>query len=106
MKILVTIPVQERHRKRFQNIAPEAEFIYRAAGETDRELVQDMDIIIGNVNPALIAGTQNLKWLQLNSAGTDGYLAEGILPPGASLTNATGRMDWPSPSICWEWCWC
>lgn len=90
MKILVTIPVQERHRKRFQNIAPEAEFIYRAAGETDRELVQDMDIIIGNVNPALIAGTQNLKWLQLNSAGTDGYLAEGILPPGASLTNATG----------------
>ena len=82
MKILVTIPVQERHRKRFQNIAPEAEFIYRAAGETDRELVQDMDIIIGNVNPALIAGTQNLKWLQLNSAGTDGYLAEGILPPG------------------------
>ena len=48
------------------------------------------NIIIGNVPPKLIKGSQNLKWLQLNSAGTDGYLDEGILPKGAMLTNATG----------------
>ena len=49
-----------------------------------------MDIIIGNVKPEKIAGTEQLKWLQLNSAGTDGYLAEGVLPKEAKLTNATG----------------
>lgn len=49
-----------------------------------------MDIIIGNVSPDKIAGTKQLKWMQLNSAGTDGYLEKGVLPEGAKLTNATG----------------
>lgn len=90
MKILVTVPVEEHHKKRLEQAAPQAVFFYRTAGEADRDLVRDMDIIIGNVSPDKIAGTKQLKWMQLNSAGTDGYLAEGVLPEGAKLTNATG----------------
>lgn len=90
MNILVTIPVEERHRKRLEQIAPQASFVYQAAAEVERDVVQKMDIIIGNVKPEKIAGTEQLKWLQLNSAGTDGYLAEGVLPEEAKLTNATG----------------
>lgn len=90
MKILVTIPVEERHRKRLEGIAPQAEFFYRSAGEVSRELVHEMDIIMGNVSPRLVAGTKRLQWMQLNSAGTDGYLADGVLPEQAELTNATG----------------
>lgn len=90
MKILVTIPVEKRHRKRLEEIAPEADFFYRAAADVSREFAWDMDIIIGNVSPERIAGTKRLKWLQLNSAGTDGYLEKGVLPKGAALTNATG----------------
>lgn len=90
MKVLVTIPVEERHKRQLECIAPHATFVYQSAGDTKSELVQEMDIIIGNVGPEKIAGTKNLKWMQLNSAGTDGYLTEGVLPKEAKLTNATG----------------
>lgn len=90
MKILVTIPVEERHKRQLESIAPHATFFYQSAKDIERDLVWQMDIIIGNVGPDKIAGTKNLKWIQLNSAGTDGYLAEGVLPKGAKLTNATG----------------
>ena len=90
MKILVTIPTEERHRKMLEAQAPGAEFLYRAAQEVTPELAHEMDIILGNVKPAVLAGTEKLRLLQLNSAGTDGYLADGVLPEKAVLTNATG----------------
>ena len=89
-KILVVLPVEERHKKLLQENAPEAEFTYCAVDKVTREQVQEATIIIGNVSPSLIKGTEKLKWLQLNSAGTDGYTVPGILPEGALLTNATG----------------
>lgn len=46
--------------------------------------------ILGNVDPSLLAGAQNLQWLQTSSAGVEGYLRPGILPENAALTNATG----------------
>ena len=90
MKILVTIPTEERHRKMLEAQAPGAEFLYRAAQEVTPELAHEMNIILGNVKPAVLAGTEKLRLLQLNSAGTDGYLADGVLPEKAVLTNATG----------------
>lgn len=89
-KILVTLPVTDKHKALFEKQAPNARFAYIPFTEVTREQVQEADIIIGNVAPALIAGSQNLKWLQLFSAGTDGYLENGVLPSGCKLTNATG----------------
>lgn len=89
-KILVVLPVEERHKELFQSKAPEAVFTYCDADKVTRELVQEANVIIGNVPAEMIQGTENLKWLQLNSAGTDGYTTPGVLPEGAFLTNATG----------------
>jgi phosphoglycerate dehydrogenase-like enzyme len=90
MRILVVIPLNENEKERLQSKLPEAEYIYTTAGEVTEELVKSADIIIGNVPPQYIKGTNKLKWLQLNSAGTDGYCEEGVMPKGAYLTNATG----------------
>ena len=90
MKIIVTLPVEERHKKYLEQGREEDTFVYASGAEVTKELVQSADVIIGNVPPAMIAGSTNLKWMQLNSAGTDGYTAEGILPADALLTNATG----------------
>lgn len=49
-----------------------------------------MDIIIGNLPKEKLNIAKNLKWLQLNSAGADVYVKEGVLPEGVILTNATG----------------
>jgi len=90
MKILVVIPLKEEEKGRLQAIMPEAEYTYVTSEELTEELVKAADIIIGNVPPKYIKGTKKLKWLQLNSAGTDGYCEAGVIPEGAYLTNATG----------------
>lgn len=89
-KILVVLPVEDCHKELFAKADPTAEFIYMPDAEVTRELASTVDIVIGNISASTIAGLPNIKWLQLNSAGTDGYTTEGVLPEGALLTNATG----------------
>lgn len=90
MKILVVLPLTEEHKKRLEAQAPDWEYSYQDLETITREQVQDAEIIIGNVPRKLLAGSANLKWIQLNNAGTDGYTEEGILPKDCLLTNATG----------------
>jgi phosphoglycerate dehydrogenase-like enzyme len=90
MRILVVIPLNEAEKERLQAKMPQAEYIYVDSKEVTEELVKSADVIIGNVPQQYIKGTKQLKWLQLNSAGTDGYCEAGVLPEGAYLTNATG----------------
>lgn len=89
-QILVMLPVKDRHKQMLEQAAENAEFTYTKPDIITKQQVHDADIIIGNVPGNLIEGTRKLKWLQLNSAGTDGYLLSGILPPKTKLTNATG----------------
>ena len=89
-KILVVLPVENRHKELLRSCAEGAQMEFIPAKDLTKQLVQDADINIGNVSPELLRGTGRLKWLQLNSAGTDGYTEDGILPEGALLTNATG----------------
>ena len=89
-QILVMLPVKDIHKRMLEQAAPNAEISYTKPDTITKQQVHDADIIIGNVPAKLIEGTTKLKWLQLNSAGTDGYLLSGILPPKAKLTNATG----------------
>ncbi len=89
-RILVTIPAEDDHKALFESIMPDAAFTYAQGADVTDEMIQDATIIIGNVPPARINGSPNLKWIQLNSAGTDGFTAPGVLPEGCLLTNATG----------------
>lgn len=88
MKVLVVMPFKEKHQKLMKQNFPQVEFIYEH--NPTSELVESVDVIIGNVNPVLLKKAKNLKWLQLNSAGTDGYCDAGVLPMQTILTNATG----------------
>lgn len=88
--ILVLIPVDERQKKLIENEAPKAKFIYSNYSTIDKLTLQKADIIIGNPPLEMLVNSLNLKWLQLNSAGTDAYIKEGILNHGVCLTNATG----------------
>lgn len=90
MRILVVIPLNENEKERLKSKVPEAEYIFTASKDINEEIVKSADIIIGNVPPQYIKGSKKLKWLQLNSAGTNGYCEGDVIPVGAYLTNATG----------------
>lgn len=89
-QILVAMLVEDDHKELLKSKAEDANFSFIPAKDVTKEQVHEADIIIGNVAPELIRGTSKLKWLQLNSAGTDGYTTEGVLPKETLLTNATG----------------
>lgn len=89
-RILVTLPVTEHHRRLLEQAAGKAELIYTRDREEIEEQVKRVDGVIGNVPPALLRQNRSLGWVQLNSAGTNGYTDEGVLPASTALTNATG----------------
>ncbi len=90
MKILVVLPVNEKHVEMFKAAAGDHEIIFCELAQANRELIQSANIIIGNVRPSDIKDSPNLKWIQLNNAGTEGFCVPGALPEGTLLTNATG----------------
>lgn len=89
-KILVLIPVDEKKRRILEERAIDCQITYSNEDEVSTEEVQGANIIIGNPKVEMVKGSTNLKWLQLNSAGADKYIKEGILSEEVVLTNATG----------------
>ncbi len=91
--ILVILSLDDSHRKMLEDAAPQANFIY---ANTDDELsasaMEHVNIIIGNPRRKLLALAKNLEWLQLESAGADMYVKEGLLAENTVLTNSTGAF--------------
>lgn len=85
-KILVVLAMDAAHRARLEACAPNAEFAY--ASDPDDALLSGADAVLGNLPPERLARAERLKWIQLCSAGINGY-AETV-PEGAVLTNASG----------------
>lgn len=91
MYILVTPPVNERQKEKLREAAPGHTFRFLDKEAVTAEALGRADIILGNLmSPLQLKQCENLKWIQLNNAGTEGYCEPGILPEGALLANATG----------------
>lgn len=91
MYILVTPPVNDRQKEKLLAAAKGHEVVFRLKDDVTVEDLRRADIILGNLNdPKQLSECENLKWIQLNNAGTEGYCGPGVLPEGALLANATG----------------
>ena len=89
-KVLVVMDVLDEHKEMFRKVSSDVEIKYGLESQMTAQDFETAEMIVGNVRPEKLAGCKNLKLLQLNSAGTDGYTKAGILPEGAVLANATG----------------
>lgn len=88
IKVLVTLPVNEKHAEMIKAAAPDAEILFVPSAELDERAVSDAEIIIGNIPHSLLPACRDLKLLHLGSAGADGYPER--MPEGALLTNSSG----------------
>lgn len=93
MQILVVVPANEMHRRQLEAAAPDATFLYRSPKDATAQEVAESQIIVGNVPASLIRQSENLKLMQLNSAGTDAYIVPGVLHESTLLANATGAYS-------------
>ena len=90
------MPVKDEHKKTLEQHSQNNKFIYSSYDKVTQEMVQEANVIIGNVDPFYLQKAKNLEWLQLNSAGADPYVKKGVLPEDVILTNATGSYG---PSV-------
>lgn len=89
-KVYTFIPLNEKHKKQIELAGIGCEFKHFGKEKPTIEQIQDANIIIGNVNPNLLKHCPNLEFVQLNSAGTNGYTDEGVLSEKVQLANASG----------------
>ncbi len=89
MLVLVLIPAEERLRKVIA-AAGDHEVIYTSHQDVTDDQIARADMIVGNIAPERLKAARNLKLLQLNSAGINGYDEPGVLPAGARLSSAVG----------------
>ena len=90
MNVLVLPPVNDGHKAVLEAAVPGASITYSSPADVNEDQVAAADAIFGNVPPALLAAASGLRLLQLNSAGYDKYVADGVVPRGCALCCATG----------------
>ncbi len=89
-KILVLVDFSEEHLSMIKSAAPGAEFVVADRKSLTPALLESAEIVLGNPPGELLKSCSKLEMLCLNSAGSDTYAREGVLPKGVVLTNATG----------------
>ncbi|MDU4890406.1 MAG: D-2-hydroxyacid dehydrogenase [Clostridium sp.] len=90
INVVVLMPMDADQKCELMKVMPCGNFIFASAQEISNATLADAHVIIGNIEPFRLHAAKNLQWLQLNSAGADIYVKEGVLKPGTILTNATG----------------
>ena len=91
--VLVLMPVEERHRKKLEDAGAGCSFVYSSPAAVTQEQIQNANVILGQPKAEMIGASDNLEWLQLESAGTDAYIVPGVLSRKTVLTNATGAYS-------------
>ena len=88
--ILVLWDLTPTQKQLLEGCAPSAQFFYVPEAEVSENDVANANVILGNLPLPFLKVASNLEWLQLNSAGANGYCYPGILRPETVLTNASG----------------
>ena len=99
-KILTVVPMRDTYKEKLREVSEGCDITYSSYEEVDREMVQEANIIIGNVPAWMIGMSKNLELLQLNSSGTDAYMGVNILNENTVMTSATGAYGKAVGSTC------
>lgn len=91
-KILIATDFTETERQQVEVIAAGHQVIYKSNLEVTPADMKEVNIVMGNLSLRHFADVPDLEWIQLQTAGTDGYLKPGVLPAGVLLTNVTGAF--------------
>lgn len=89
--LVVVFPMEEEHREELRSRLPETRITFVSREDVTVDQLADAEVIFGNIKPHLLDSCEQLKWVHLASAGTDGYTQWAR--QGGLLSNATGAYD-------------
>lgn len=79
------MPLKEKHKKLLESSSSNCEFIHLGQTKPSLEQVKDANVIIGNIPVDILKNIPNLEFVQLNSAGTNGYSDNPDFPKNVLL---------------------
>ena len=89
--LLTFFPLTDQQHSELSALLPNTVITCRNAQTLTQEDVNAADVVFGNVPASMLASAEQLKWVHLSSAGTDGYLP--LQQRGVILTNGTGAYN-------------
>lgn len=89
-KIYTFIPLKEEHKKLLESSSSNCKFIHLGLIKPTLDQVKDANVIIGNIPVEILKNIPDLEFVQLNSAGINGYSDNPNFPKNVSLANAAG----------------
>lgn len=89
-KIYTFIPLKTEHKKILESSSSNCEFIHLGLIKPTLEQVKDANVIIGKIPVDILKNIPDLEFVQLNSAGTNGYADNPDFPKNVALANASG----------------
>ncbi len=87
-KIVMASPLTPEQIEEVRAVAPNAEWHIYPPSTAEPGVLEDADVILGNVPPEMVKFCKKLQWMQTCSAGTDGYM--DVVPENVLVTNGTG----------------
>lgn len=84
-KIYTCMPLKEKHKKLLESSSSNCEFIHLGQIKPSLEQVKDANVIIRNIPVDILKNIPNLEFVQLNSAGTNGYSDNPDFPKNVLL---------------------
>ena len=88
MQTLICAPLNKQDLQKIKNECPFCNFL--VTRQVTQNIIEQVDIIIGNPPISLNLNQEHLQAILLNSAGSDQYIQKNILHPNTHLTNASG----------------
>jgi len=90
--IVVRVDLEERYLRQLRDRFSDTEFVIATEGEAFAAALPEADAIIGGaaLSDAELAAARRLRWVQVTSAGVEGWLTPALAEHPLKLTNFSG----------------
>ena len=90
MKILINTEITSEHRQQIEAVSEELHIIEAQNAASALREIGDTEVVFGGFNRTLFENAEQLKWVQVLSAGVDGLLFPEFVQSRVILTSAKG----------------
>lgn len=90
MKILINTEITSEHRQQIEAVSEQLHIIEAQNAAAALREIGDTEVVFGGFNRTLFENAEQLKWVQVLSAGVDGFLFPEFVQGPVILTSAKG----------------
>ena len=92
MRVMINADLSDDQLREISSVSHEVEIVVARSRDDQMALIADVDIVLGSMNRQLFSKAENLKWVQLPSAGADSLMFPEFVGSDVTLTSMKGYV--------------